>query len=82
MNNIQGILEIGLFLIGMTIFIMSLIANLNKENSTECNEHTHSLDFLWIFHEEYYNDFGKSLCNAGRKLTALAVLLFILWLFQ
>jgi len=80
MNSISLILEYSLFILGMVIFVMSIIAYFNRNKVQDKNDYMHSMDFLWIFHEEYYNEYGKKLCRAGRKVTLLAVLLLVVWL--
>jgi len=80
MNSLKIILEFSLFGIGMVIFFMSILAYFNRDKEQNKNDQMHSLDLFWIFHEEYYNEYGKSLCRFGRKLTFVALFLLIIWL--
>ena len=79
MNNFQSILEISLFIIAMLIFALSIFAYLNKDPNNKKGD-MHSLDLFWIFHEEYYNDYGKRVCRLARKITFGGIFLFLVWL--
>ena len=79
MSELKGFLEFGLFAIGLLVFIFALVAYKNQVEQAN-SKNIHALSFLWMFHEEYYNAFGKKLCKGAKVLTLIAGVMFILWL--
>ena len=81
MSNGLDILLVIIFILSMIIFVLSFIAYNNRNDYHSGKSPLHSLDPLWIFHEEYYNDYGKSVCRLARKIAFLTVAVLAIYLF-
>ena len=78
MNDIRAIIEISLFAMAIIMFLLQLFAHFNRIDKYKRKE-MHSLNLLWLFHEEIYNDYGKSACRKAKTLLYFALSLGVIW---
>ena len=78
MSSFQSAIEILLFVLAIVVFLLQLFAHFNLNNEYK-NKEKHSLNMFWLFHDEIYNEYGKSASRLAKKIFYFAVILGVIW---
>jgi hypothetical protein len=78
-SDVVSIIELVLFILAIFVFLLQLFAHFNLDNDAKKKE-AYSLNIFWLFHNEIYNEYGKSACRIARMAFYLAIILGSLWI--
>lgn len=79
MSDIVNTIEIVVLVLAICVFMLQIFSRFNIAVEYKQKE-MHSLNLLWLFHEEIYNDYGKGACKVARVMLYIALLLGVAWL--